>query len=324
MLISIIIPVFNADKYLRESVESALAQPETAEVILIEDGSSDNSLELCRELVDEFEKVLLFTHPDNANLGAGASRNLGAGASRNLGITKARSEFIAFLDADDYYLENRFKIAVEIIEKNPTADGVYEAIEARFETPKEETRWKSKRSSVLTTMTKRVDPDKLFEYLVFFTAGYFTGNGLVVRKSLFDKCGMFDTSLRISQDTHLWFKMAAVGRLLPGNIDSAVAVRRVHQGNRITKVTEEALFDIRKNIWTSLNQWVASAKINQKTTALISYMNFFHDYCVKHGYLGENMSILDQLKIVAAFAVRKSPTAAIRVLFTMIKLYLSK
>ncbi|MCK5740987.1 MAG: glycosyltransferase family 2 protein, partial [Chlorobi bacterium] len=116
MLISIIIPVFNADKYLRESVASALAQPETTEVILIEDGSSDHSLELCRELVDEYEKVLLFAHPDNANLGASSSRNLG--------ITNARSEFIAFLDADDYYLENRFKIAVEIIEKNPSADGV--------------------------------------------------------------------------------------------------------------------------------------------------------------------------------------------------------
>ncbi|MCK5741086.1 MAG: hypothetical protein KAH48_02625, partial [Chlorobi bacterium] len=104
----------------------------------------------------------------------------------------------------------------------------------------------------------------------------------------------------------------------------AVAVRRVHQGNRITKVTKEALFDIRKNIWTSLNQWSSSAPISPKHSALISYMNYFHDYCAKHGYLGEKMSIIDQLKIVSAFAIRKSPTDAMRVFGTMIKLYLSK
>ncbi|MDA3843615.1 MAG: glycosyltransferase family 2 protein [Candidatus Kapabacteria bacterium] len=316
MLISIIIPVYNAGKYLRESVESALAQPETAEVILVEDGSPDNSLELCRELVDEFEKVFLYTHPDNANLGASASRNLG--------ISKAVSEFIAFLDADDYYLENRFKAAVEVIKKNPSADGVYEAIEARFETPEEEAQWRSKRSSVLTTMTKRVRPEKLFEYLVFFTAGYFHGDGLVVRKNLFDKCGLFNTSLRISQDTHLWFKMAAVGRLLPGSIDSAVAVRRVHQGNRITKVTNEDSFIIRKNIWTSLNQWSLSAKISRKHSALISYMNYFYDYCEKHGFAAERLSIFDQMKVVIAFAISKSLTQSYRVIGTMIKLYLSK
>ncbi len=59
---SVIIPVYNAAAYVRHAVESALAQPETAEVILIEDGSPDNALEICENLASEFEKVKLLRH----------------------------------------------------------------------------------------------------------------------------------------------------------------------------------------------------------------------------------------------------------------------
>ena len=86
--ISVIIPVYNAEKFLRTAVESALREPETSEVILVEDGSSDNSLAICRQLASESSKVRLFQHVDG--------KNRGVSASRNLGLVKAQSEFIAF------------------------------------------------------------------------------------------------------------------------------------------------------------------------------------------------------------------------------------
>jgi glycosyltransferase involved in cell wall biosynthesis len=77
MQVSVITPVYNAASFVTQAVESALQQPETAEVLIIEDGSPDNSLEVCQELAKKYEKVKLLRHPNGENRGAGASRNLG-------------------------------------------------------------------------------------------------------------------------------------------------------------------------------------------------------------------------------------------------------
>ena len=98
--ISVIIPVYNAEKFIRRAVESAVILDVVKEIILVEDNSPDNALTICRKLEREYSKVLVFQHPDG--------QNRGAAASRNLGIIKASCELIAFLDADDFYLSNRF------------------------------------------------------------------------------------------------------------------------------------------------------------------------------------------------------------------------
>ena len=77
MKISVIIPVYNAEKYVSQAVESALQFNEVYEVVLIEDKSPDNALEVCRELAEKYDRVKLYQHPDKGNHGAGASRNLG-------------------------------------------------------------------------------------------------------------------------------------------------------------------------------------------------------------------------------------------------------
>ncbi|PIY03241.1 MAG: glycosyltransferase family 2 protein, partial [Bacteroidetes bacterium CG_4_10_14_3_um_filter_31_20] len=74
-------------------------QPETSEVILIEDGSPDNGLDVCTSLAKKYSKVRLYRHENG--------ENKGASASRNLGIRKANYPYVAFLDADDFYLPNR-------------------------------------------------------------------------------------------------------------------------------------------------------------------------------------------------------------------------
>ena len=100
MQISVIIPVYNAEDFVTLAVESALAQPETGEVILIEDGSPDNSLTICQELEEKYNKVRLLRHPHGRNKGAAASRNLGMKSWRRyVLITAARSTCTAFLAA---------------------------------------------------------------------------------------------------------------------------------------------------------------------------------------------------------------------------------
>lgn len=117
--VSVVMPVYNAVKYLTVAVESAVHLPEVHEVILIEDCSPDGALAKCRELASTYSKVKLAQHPNG--------ENRGAGASRNLGIQLAQSKYIAFLDADDYYLPNRFHECKRIFLSDDTVDGVYGA-----------------------------------------------------------------------------------------------------------------------------------------------------------------------------------------------------
>ncbi|MEZ5048752.1 MAG: glycosyltransferase family 2 protein [Saprospiraceae bacterium] len=92
MQISIIIPVFNASQFIEEAVNSALLQTQTAEIILVDDGSSDGSFEICESLSSKHEKVHFFFHPNR--------ENKGPSASRNLGMENVRYDYFSFLDAN--------------------------------------------------------------------------------------------------------------------------------------------------------------------------------------------------------------------------------
>ena len=148
--ISIIIPVFNAAAYVAQAVESALAQPETAEVILVEDNSIDRSLEVCQDLAARHENVHLLRHPGGINRGAGPSRNLG--------MKESRCPYIAFLDADDYYLPGRFSVPAQLFAEDSACDGVYEAVGIHFEDESARQRWQESNMAHvrLTTLNHRI------------------------------------------------------------------------------------------------------------------------------------------------------------------------
>lgn len=93
--LSIIMPVYNAQAYLRQSIDSAIAQTITPkEIICIDDGSTDASREILKEYAIKYPYIHIFTQ-----------ENHGSGIARNLGLREAKGEFVAFLDADDFYLE---------------------------------------------------------------------------------------------------------------------------------------------------------------------------------------------------------------------------
>ena len=73
MQVSVIIPVYNAENFVSQAVESCLMQPETGEIILVEDASPDKSLEVYEKLESKYRKVRLFRKNDRQNVGAGAS-----------------------------------------------------------------------------------------------------------------------------------------------------------------------------------------------------------------------------------------------------------
>lgn len=98
--ISIIIPVYNVEKYIEKALESVLAQTFTDyEVIMVNDGSTDGSLSILREYARNYENFHLIDQC-----------NRGQGATRNVGINAATGEYIAFLDSDDFFASNFLEV----------------------------------------------------------------------------------------------------------------------------------------------------------------------------------------------------------------------
>ena len=94
--ISVIIPVYNAEKYLCQCLDNLISQTlKDIEIILIDDGSTDSSLNICKKYVQKDNRIKILEQ-----------QNQGAGAARNKGINTANSEFVIFLDSDDYYPQN--------------------------------------------------------------------------------------------------------------------------------------------------------------------------------------------------------------------------
>lgn len=104
-LVSVVIPNYNGALYLNEAVSSVIDQDyENIEIIVVDDGSTDNSIELLKEFGSEIHLIEI--------------KNSGASTARNLGISAAKGEFVAFLDSDDIWVKNKLSLQVEYIKSN--------------------------------------------------------------------------------------------------------------------------------------------------------------------------------------------------------------
>jgi glycosyltransferase involved in cell wall biosynthesis len=270
-IVSVITPVYNAAEFVTRAVESALAQPETGEVLLIEDNSPDDSLRVCRELAEKHEKVRLLRHPDGGNHGAGASRNMG--------MQNAQFDYIGFVDADNFYLSNRFSMTKNVYIENPDCEGVYEAIGIHVENEKALERWQSSgRNPIdkLVTMTQEVPPEILGLTLIRGTYGGLTLDGLVLRKSILQRSGLQEPGLRLHQDTEFIIRCALVSRMYAGSLNKPVAMEGVHERNRFS--APRSLAREYKNhmaYWMSLYHWVkensSAGIVKEVRSAIIKY-----------------------------------------------------
>ncbi len=183
---SIVIPVFNKEKFVTHTIKSVLEQSfSDYEIIIVNDGSTDNSEAKILEFKDD--RIRYFS-----------KKNEGVSKARNFGIEQAKADFICFLDADDYwhpdFLETMhgqthkfqeqkvFATAIEIETKN-------KLIEAQYSI--------SKKAEV--------------EIVNFFEASQkecaLWTSGICIHKSVFEKVGTFDTKIKHGEDTELWIRI---------------------------------------------------------------------------------------------------------------------
>ena len=136
--ISVIIPVYNAEHYLAEALDSVLAQEiEPLEILVVDDGSTDGSATIARRYAD---RVRFYQQA-----------NRGAAFARNRGIELSKGSLLAFLDADDLWMPSKLNVQVNALEDQPELDMVLGTV-MQFISPEVDNRYRPTLRQALETM----------------------------------------------------------------------------------------------------------------------------------------------------------------------------
>lgn len=189
-LVSVVIPAKNAAAYVGETIASALTQGDVAEVIVVDDGSTDDTVAIVRAVRDSRLRLI---HNESA----------GVSAARNLGARYASGEWLLFLDADDRLRPGAVTALLAAARGAPRAVLVY----GDYNTIDSEGRQIGRRD--LLKGRRKPSGDVLSR----LAAGNFIVNGgiALARAEAFRAIGGFDTSLRYCEDWHCWCRLAAIG-----------------------------------------------------------------------------------------------------------------
>lgn len=235
-LISVIMPCFNAESYLREAVESVLSQTyPQVELIVVDDGSTDRS----REILESFgEKITVFNR-----------HRQGPYPARNLGIKSSQGEFIAFLDADDYWRADCLnKLHQALIENG--ADLAYcgwqnVGIEKRAGKP-------------------YIPPNyELEDTMSLLIRGCpWPIHGVLTQRTIIEQVGGFSERYGTSMDFDLWLRIAAVTRNFV-KVPEVLAFYRWHNGGQISSRRWEQAF----------NSWKVRSEFIKKNPQLVQHID---------------------------------------------------
>ncbi len=186
---SVVIPVYNKANYIAKTLESVSKQSfQDFEVIIVNDGSTDQSLEIIQQIEDKRFKIY-------------NQINKGASQARNVAVSYANSEWITLLDADDIWFENHLEILFSTIQKLPKADVISTGYQIELKHNYIKTPVYSK------PISREIEyVDNYFEFS--FVDPLFWTSTLCFKKSCFEKIGGFDTNLKTGQDLDLVIRFA--------------------------------------------------------------------------------------------------------------------
>lgn len=185
-MFSVIIPLYNKEKYISNTINSVLNQSfPDFELIIVNDGSTDNSLAEIEKFTDNRIKLVSQT-------------NSGESSARNHGISNAKYEYIAFLDADDLWSVDYLKSINEIINKFPEC-GVFSTNYG----------FKRNNSIIPAFKSKYFNESKIIDnyFVRSIDKPLITSNTAVVKKNIFSEVGFFDIDLKIGPDLEMWFRI---------------------------------------------------------------------------------------------------------------------
>ncbi len=215
-MFSVVLPTHNRSELLHRAIRSVLSQVyQNYELIIIDDGSTDNT----QEVVQSFDKQrIVYLHHDKPQ---------GVSAARNTGIRKARGEWVCFLDDDDEYLPDFLVRTREALSQSHSRVGFsWCGVQFMGGTPDNEYLIEERTNLADSSADNRGE-------MAYLSIG--TGFGLTVKRSCFDKVGLFDEKLYSVVDTDILFRLGA-------NYDFVVIPEFLikcysHQGTQLTDIS---------------------------------------------------------------------------------------
>ena len=214
-LVDVVIPAFNAARYIDQTLESIVLQGNLVHSIIV---VNDGSVDLTAKCVEAFAKQ----HPD-LEIKLISQANAGLANARNTGIKAATAPFIALLDADDIWLKGKLERQLEIF--NTSLDPQLGVVYAGYELIDENSLLMTNGKGLIKPQARGDVRSKLL------TGNFISGSGsnVLIKSEVFKEVGVFDENLRASEDWDMWLRIAQKFHF--DFVDSPLVQIRVHQSN---------------------------------------------------------------------------------------------
>ena len=218
-LVSVVIPVFNGEAFLREAVQSVLDQRHSPiEIIVVDDGSTDGTA----SVATSFPETVRYLRQTNQ----------GPAAARNRGIEHAQGGLIAFADADDLWPAEKLELQLPFLIEDPAIEIVMGRIQQVL---------------LSRTVDGQTQAEELGEPAFSVNLG-----SAVIRKSVFERVGLFDETMRYSEDVD-WFMRAREAGVHIATIDAVTLLYRQHEEN-MTRGKSTSELNVLKALKRSLDR----------------------------------------------------------------------
>ena len=200
--VTVILPAYNAEKYIREAVDSIRSQTyDDYEVVAVDDGSTDSTGEILDELAADFSKMTVI-HQENRGLAA----------ARNAALASMKGQYVALLDSDDIWLPDKLKRCMDFLKSNPDISIVYTPMDP----------FDSETGERMEGHSKKCHSGWLTEKI--FMSIFVHDPAAVFHRRVTDTCGGFDESIPVSVGNEFWLRVST--RFEFGLIDESLALRR--------------------------------------------------------------------------------------------------
>lgn len=231
-LVSVIMPVYNGENYIRIALESILKQTyQNLELLLIDDCGADRSMDIVHEYAQRDERIRIFYN----------GQNRGIAYSRNVGLDNAKGAYIAIMDDDDYAFDYRLEKQVRFLENNPTYDvvgGKVQLIDAGGEIIKHET---------------EVLKDCNYIETMFLFFNIFHNSEVMFRRELMERAELrYEDQLLGMEDFKFWVKASKYGKMT--NLEDLLLQHRMTGSNETTRVKKEQL-DMRREVFARIQRY---------------------------------------------------------------------
>lgn len=195
--VSVLIPLYNSETYIRQAIESILEQSFRAfEIIVADDGSTDGG----GQIAASFPEVRYFKR-----------EHAGIPETRNFALSKARGDLITFIDSDDLWAKDKLALQVQYMKEHPDCEIVFSRYQNFYDGTSEEP----------GSRQKQILPVEIPQFLP----------SACVRRSLFEQFGGYDEAYAFGEDTQWLARLEVAGADLSHKIDQVLYFRRIHDHN---------------------------------------------------------------------------------------------